>query len=227
MAMSPPEATRTPRVPSATGELPLCPECFDEDTASTGASAQHRYRYICKNVLCQYEWYQTRPDIMKEYMPANVKPAGSRSSSLGGYKCNKCGQLKKDHICSMQTPSPGPSKKIKKAAKNKCGKCGLIKRGHICAAKINVKSLESLLDNDTERESHNDILFELGNIDSSFVPIQGNTSSSPATTCEICHSLQMDDHEMCLICNIAFVHKSCKTNEACRDFVCVSCFAQC
>jgi hypothetical protein len=127
----------------------------------------------------------------------------------------------------MQTPSPGPSKKIKKAAKNKCGKCGLIKRGHICAAKINVKSLESLLDNDKDGESHNDILFELGNIDSSFVPIQGNTSSSPATTCEICHSLKMDDHEMCLICNIAFVHKSCKTNEACRDFVCVSCFAQC
>lgn len=146
-----------------TGELPLCPQCSNEDVSSTGASGRTRYRYHCNNAVCIYDWYQTRPDVMQQdNVPANVKPVGTRSS-MGAYKCKKCGQLKKDHNCPMQTPSPGPSKKIKKAAKNRCGKCGLIKRGHICAAKIDYTSLSLFLDE------------ELSNIDSplddSFVPI--------------------------------------------------------
>ena len=86
-----------------TREKPRCPLCSKNDFVRTlGGGSLNKYRYHCENPSCKdMKWQQIPPYLLStDDQESERKICKRRSTSSKGYKCSKCGQPKKGHICS-------------------------------------------------------------------------------------------------------------------------------
>ena len=83
---------------------PTCPQCRGSSVKTLGGGTKGKYRYTCQS--CSTNWQQVPPHRLEASVPneAGVVGFANRKRTItitSAYKCHRCGQPKKGHICSV------------------------------------------------------------------------------------------------------------------------------
>ena len=79
---------------------PTCPTCRGSNVKTLGGGTRGKYRYACQS--CSANWQQVPPHRLEASAPSEVDSVGLaiRKRTINApYKCHRCGQPKKGHIC--------------------------------------------------------------------------------------------------------------------------------
>ena len=79
---------------------PTCPQCRGSNVKTLGGGTRGKYRYTCQS--CPANWQQVPPHRLEASAPNEVDSVGLaiRKRTINTpYKCHRCGQPKKGHIC--------------------------------------------------------------------------------------------------------------------------------
>ena len=79
---------------------PTCPQCRGSNVKTLGGGTRGKYRYTCQS--CSANWQQVPPHRLEASAPNEVDSVGLaiRKRTINApYKCHRCGQPKKGHVC--------------------------------------------------------------------------------------------------------------------------------
>jgi hypothetical protein len=104
--------------------MPICDQCGGT-AVCIGGGTRPKFAYRCD---CGNEWQQIKP---KDVALLGLQKTPIRRDVKGGYKCTRCGQPKKGHVCPMveknvvkvRNPRPDGFKSCRKNKPQRCTNC--------------------------------------------------------------------------------------------------------
>jgi len=97
---------------------PNCPTCSHSQAVRTiGGGSTNKYRYECD--ICSTKWQQTPPHRSEDAVDTDdLVICKSNDRRSNAYKCGRCGQPKKGHVCSVSNPDKAQLEAAKTLASN-------------------------------------------------------------------------------------------------------------
>ncbi len=92
-----------------------CPRCGFRTTNLGGTTRGIKYAHQCENKSCEFVFNQNRlPDALGRYeVSVSNKATSAEKPNRCDYKCGRCGQLKRGHVCPFAEDETGAVSAVK------------------------------------------------------------------------------------------------------------------